>query len=215
MKKLLTIFISLLTFQHLHADQGRDYSKSFEILGLRLGINTLFDVASKLGNSDRFHTGEAGTSEYKVCYKVSQGDETIYLEFGSHGEMAGVPNFILTSFSLRSGQETLSYHTRCSPLNGSKIKAMTKSGLRLGISRHELRAILGKPEKTTDNSSRYSKCIQKKVPENHALYSVLLKQEGCFPKGEKPYFDVCTTIIAEFKNSILTRISINRIESVC
>ena len=73
-----------------------------EIFGLVLGENSLADVDKVIGQSRQIHIGEAATSEYIKCYHLVQGNNSAYLIFGSHGEMAGHPDYKLTSTIISS-----------------------------------------------------------------------------------------------------------------
>ena len=100
MKKMVVFLVSLILSSNVYADQNVVYEESCEVLGLVLGKHTLSDVQKKLGFSEQFHNGDAATSEDKVCYILSKGEETAYLEFGSNSEMAGPPDYELTSIYL-------------------------------------------------------------------------------------------------------------------
>ena len=93
MRKLFLIILFLLFIPSVNAVQESTLINSCELFGLVLGENSLSDVESVLGPSGQIHIGDASTSEYIKCYRLAQGNNSVYLKFGSHGEMAGSPDY--------------------------------------------------------------------------------------------------------------------------
>ena len=150
MKILLTFFIILSVLSSLpvkfvetaySADKTLDES-NFRILGLFIGDCAPQDVYSKLGPGISFKD-EANADLTQVCY-VSDKDETLIL--------FSFENFQCSRIRLLSQKKKFYKWHFCekSPLVSRHLA--TESGIKLGASKSELKAILGAPHSESDKN---------------------------------------------------------------
>jgi hypothetical protein len=170
MKKLLVLLIPLLFSPNAYAEQNTVYEESCELLSLALGKHTLSDVQKELGPSEQFHIGDASSSEDKVCYMFSEGDQIAYLNFGSNSEMAGSPDYKLTSIYLSFSAPSSLNRSKCVSISPSIANVSTKNGLKLSLLLQELEEILGSPKDSYKNTHKYQNCIQIDLPEDDPNY---------------------------------------------
>lgn len=104
----------------------------------------LAQVLAKLGKSPVFTSGDAADYMGRACYRMGDGKTTI--EFYEFELGAG--------FLLRYTKS--SDYAKCALLKGPKANEHVEiNGLELGISKSEIRKILGKPTKRTPNKWTY------------------------------------------------------------
>lgn len=215
MKKYLLIILFLIFIPKSYAAQNSTLVDTCNIFGLVLGENSLSDVEKVLGPAKQILIGDAAKAEYIKCYHFGGGNNSVYLKFGSNSEMAGPPDFKLTSISLSYKPFNFIKQSDITEISSFNINLGTKSKLKLGLSMIRIVAILGKPTKAEGDKYEYSKCIKKTLSKDDKNYEYWANKSECFPNGESPYFDVCFTVKIFFKNSKAVKIEINRIESIC
>ena len=82
----LTILLQLLATT---AEAGSKIGRgSLTFLGITPGESTFNDVTRAFGKAETRLTGDAGTSEANLCYRMLGGSAVV---FASHSEMAGPP----------------------------------------------------------------------------------------------------------------------------
>ena len=215
MKKYLLVILFLLFIPSVNAGQESALINSCKIFGLALGKNSLSDVESVLGPAKQIHIGDASTSEDIKCYHLDQGNNSVYLKFGSNAEMAGSPDYKLTSIVLSYSPFDFIKKAEVANVPLFNKELVTKSGLSLGITTKETEATLGEPTEVKDNKYVYSKYIKKYLPKDDKNYEYWSNKTGCFSDGESPYTDICFFVTIYFENSKAIKIVINRIESIC
>ncbi|GAA5009517.1 hypothetical protein FNZ56_02275 [Pseudoluteimonas lycopersici] len=126
------LFAALLGVLSPTAFAGDDGERFTSYAGFQLGIGTLDDVQRRLGATDAVHTGDAGDSETRLCYRVPGGN----ISFLS-GEIGGETDLIGFSFSNVP-------RTHCATWPSTMpVPSMELAGLRLGMGKEEFSAAVG------------------------------------------------------------------------
>ena len=153
-------------WSHLRTDDsGREVAvlkrepaaTNFKILGIDLGDNGLFGKAvAKLGEAQTVHRGDASSGRSQICYTSLQDHENrIHLVFES-GEVSDW-------FYLFAGGPDWKGSDVCAKSNLVTKNLSVASGLRLGQTPAEVKAILGKPSAVLANRIIYSFEVEKKT----------------------------------------------------
>src|SRR5450755_2087343 len=123
-------------------------SSNFSLAGIILGEGGVEAITATLGQAPEIERGDASTGRSQICY-ASAANSAVHLVF-EFGEDESV-------FYLFSGG---------APWNGSKYcvqskrvskRLTTPSGLRLGLTRSEVEAVLGHPDATPADEFVYSR----------------------------------------------------------
>ena len=123
-------------------------ASNFEIAGVTLDYDHVLDkVLAKLGKTASVSRGDASTARDQLCYASSQGADATYLIF-ERGEVG-------LSFYLFAGGRMWNGRRRCAVSPLIRHDLATPSGLRLGLNRSQVEAILGKPTSVDENSITY------------------------------------------------------------
>jgi hypothetical protein len=131
---------------------------NFRILGIELGYDHMFEnVAAKLGTTAEIIRGDASSSRSQTCYTSAGHPGAAYLIFET-GEVE-------LSLYLFAEGAPWDARDRCAKSDLVSPKLQTDSGLRLGQTRSEIRAILGKPSFSSSDRLIYWNMAQKKTPE--------------------------------------------------
>jgi hypothetical protein len=139
------------------AAQKREPSASnFRILGLDLGDDLFGKATAKLGKAQQVERGDASTGRSQACYSSVQDHPRIHLVF-EKGEVAD-------SFYLFADGPDWKGSNFCFRSNLVTENLSIASGLRLGQTPAEVKAILGKPSASIGNKIVYSFEVQKKTP---------------------------------------------------
>jgi hypothetical protein len=112
--------------------------KNFEIAGIVVGDARIEDIVAKLGQAIIVKRGDASTGRSQVCYVSREDARTVHLIF-EQGEVD-------QSFRLFESTRDWNGSNYCEPSKLVTSSLSTLSGLRLGLSRAEVEAVLGKPE---------------------------------------------------------------------
>lgn len=118
-------------------------SGSFRILDLTLGKSEVADLVRILGPSPEVQARDP--EESFRCYAAAGSDKTV-LEIGDWFDT-------LVEFRLLSG--TAATIRRCARTSRVSLSLSTGSGLKLGIDRNEVLALLGRPTKTQGQTYIY------------------------------------------------------------
>lgn len=183
------------------------------VLGITLGRSNLSEVQAKLGQTRLWSDGDAATAEGKVCY-VTKGPNATALVFASNTEMAGPPENQVTDIRILRAT-TYPDRAKCLPLRISSQKVSTRSGLRLGLRREEVRLILGPPRTSAASEWSYSWSVDLELPTSDPRYKDwAARKDECF-NGKLPFFSVGSGIGVGFDGDVVTAISLSRMESIC
>ena len=125
-------------------------TNNFRILSLSLDTVDADSVASTLGRVQIVERGNASYSRSQMCYASSEGTEKSYLifEFGE-GQSA--------TFYLFRGRANWTGENLCVRSRAVNEKLSTGAGLKLGLSRGAVIAILGKPDYEKGDRIAYSR----------------------------------------------------------
>jgi hypothetical protein len=119
-------------------DPIRTPDATLEISGISLlDPNVLAKVGKKFGRAIDVERGDASTGRDQYCYVSSGPNRNIYLIF-EFGEVD-------SAFYVFSGQRDWNGSQYCKRSRPVGVGASTHSGLRLGMTRGEVKGILGKP----------------------------------------------------------------------
>ena len=204
MKILLTFFIILSVLSSLpvnfvetaySADKTPDES-NFRILGLFIGDCAPQDVYSKLGPGISFKD-EANADLTQVCY-ASDKDETLIL--------FSFENFQCSRFSLLSQKKRFYKWHFCEKTPLISKHLTTASGIKLGMSKSELKAILGAPHSESDENMSYAYEWKQKMNKTKN------GEAGQHSKDVKknPHRTVKATIRTEFSDTGLISFEVSR-----
>src|SRR6266849_5677409 len=132
-------------------------ASNFRILSIDLGDDDpLSKATAKLGKAQRVERGDASTGRSQICYSSVKDHPRIHLVFES-GE---VSNW----FYLFADGPDWTGSNLCIKSNLVTENLSVASGLRLGQTPAEVRAILGRPNAVIGNKIVYSYAVQKKTP---------------------------------------------------
>ena len=183
------------------------------VLGIILGRSNLAEAQARLGRTRLWSDGDAATAEAKVCY-VTQGPDAIVLVYASNLEMAGPPENQITDIRVLRAT-AYPGRAKCLPLRIAREKVSTRSGLRLGLKRQEVRQILGPPHRSAALAWSYSWSVDLPLPTSDPYYKHwAAKKDECF-NGKLPFFSVGSEIDVSFEGEVVTAISLSRMESIC
>lgn len=189
-----------------HAAKRVDISDAdATIRGFAIGHASLKDVQTKLGNAKIVRVSRDEESDVLVCY-ISPADGTV-LAFYS-GAMGGWED--VTYFAVWSREAAFPNALKCTSSASVSRSLSTDSGLRLGLTDAEVKAIAGKPTRLGPTSVKYDySCRRKMTKEEMTEFKISNNWEV----RSDPYFDRMSWIEVRFRNSTASRIEIGRIES--
>ena len=191
------------------------FSSQISIAGITPGgKTTLHQVVDKLGPSDTWHSGDAGESEYKICYRVSTEGKTKFLIFGSSGEMAN-PKGQVTSIKIIEADSISEYSTHCKRPGVNTIRLASSLGLRLGMSKPELSKAMGPGKLTESGAVEYSSCTNRYMKTGTTEFRRWVGKEGCFENRDRPYFNDCRSVTVLFSDGAAVQIEVAGGQSVC
>jgi hypothetical protein len=174
--------------------------KHITMLGMTLGVNTMSDARDIIGPAV-VTMGEYRHEPYSMCCKSADpADATVLtIQTDYFGDWERLTRFEISS----SGQSG-----NCAASALVSLGIATQSGLRLGMSRPEVEAIMGKPGVVRGDISKYMYIVEKELTSE--------KRERVEEFGIVTVdYDVVTTIIeAEFSDGRLIRLRISWTESV-
>ena len=131
-------------------------TSNLKILGLSLETLDFDKVAAKLGKATVVERGDASYSRSQACYVSGSGSERIHLIFES-GEGMSSTVYIFSGVPDWKGSNV------CVTSNSVSSDLATATGLRLGLSRAEVEAILGKPDSVRGNRIAYCREFKRKA----------------------------------------------------
>src|SRR6267378_237574 len=127
---------------------------NFTILGLAAG--TQFDeIAAKLGKAQSVQRGDASSGREQVCYASANSTETVHVIF-EFGELTSV-------FYLFTGGKDWKGSDLCHKSKQISRTVSTSSGLRLGLTRAQIEAILGKADFATNDKLIWNRQVEKRT----------------------------------------------------
>jgi len=136
--------------------EGDQQDSNFKILGLKLNQETFRKATAKLGKATVVERGDASTGRSQICYSSLGKQSKTYLIF-EKGE-------VNESFYLFRGGPDWKGSELCTASNLVTTNLSTASGLRLGQTVAQVRAILGKSGLVVDGKLMYSLEAEKITP---------------------------------------------------
>jgi hypothetical protein len=131
-------------------------TRNFKILGLSLDTVELDAVVAKLGKAAVVDRGDASTGRSQICYASNASSEQIHLVFeASEGQSS--------TFYLFSGGADWNGSNRCVKSSNVTARLSTDTGLRLGLSRMQVEAILGTPDSVKGDRIAYWRQFYRKA----------------------------------------------------
>jgi len=188
--------------------EKREFRESnFHILGIRLAETMFSQANERLGTAATIQRGDASSGRTQACYVSSPNEEQTHLIF-EQGEV----DF---GFYLFAGGPAWSGSDRC--LVSSKISrnVVTGAGLRLGQTREQVIAILGKPTSESKNMLTYFFSVRKRtgsedLRQAHHYHPELDDKELIKEYG---FYDLNAAITARFKHGKLTYLAVSKSET--
>ncbi len=188
---------------------------SFVFLGIQVGRgDTLASVMRGLGKTEEWGSGDASTSETKICYRIKGGENDLIIVFASSAEMASPPGQI-NHIRVYAVASMFAQRKRCSLIDVSAHDLKTSDGLRLGLSPAEIQAILGPKRVAKNQSLNYSGCSKRYLKTSDPYFDRWVGKSDCFENPGRPYFSDCSFAEFKFSNGRTTYMSLNRNQSVC
>jgi len=129
-------------------------SSSFSLAGVTLGKGGVEAITARLGQAPEIERGDASTGRSQLCY-TSAANSAVHVVF-EFGEDESV-------FYLFSGGTPWRGSKYCVQSKRVSKSLSTASGLRLGLTRSEVEAVLGHPDATTANEFVYSRQFDRKT----------------------------------------------------
>ena len=193
-------------------DLPRDLAPdSTTILGITLGRSNLTEAREKFGSAKVWRDGDASSAETKVCY-VGQEPNPLVMIFGSNDEMA--PGAEVTSIRILK-RDDYKDRSRCLPIAMRAEKISSASGIRVGVSRENVRAILGAPNESGQTQWSYDREVERPIPKSAKNYQAwLARRQECF-EGKEPFFWISSDITIHFKDDVVDGLTFSRIDTYC
>jgi len=181
---------------------------SFQIAGVSLGEKQFQQLASKFGKTTEIERGDAATGRNQVCYQSAKDGKTIHLIF-EFGEVEEI-------FYLFAGGEEWKGSDLCAKSKLVSPSLSTASGLRLGLTKSQVEAILGPPDFVSGERIVYFREVKKKTTaiefeQMRKDYPRVLSDQEAHAKFD--FFDVDMYVVAKFVNAKLNYLAVSRTET--
>lgn len=173
------------------------------IAGFNLADSYSFDaLAEKFGATKVVATGDASTSDFRVCYKTSDGKAAVTF---FHGEL----NWGFTVTKIRNVEK---HCTKTSALTPSQLNI---AGIALGMDKDAYRNILGKPHSENNNHIQHEFSYVHNLTDSelNELVDRSIKNGSEINPDDYRRSDVFIGIDAFFTDGLLIRFSVTRVES--
>jgi hypothetical protein len=187
--------------------EGDLQDSNFRILGFELNKEAFGKAMAKLGKATVVERGDASTGRSQICYSSPGRKSKTYLIF-EKGE-------VNDAFYLFSVGPDWKGSEQCSESNLVTANLSTASGLHLGQTSAEVRAILGKPGFASEDKLIYSVDVEKKTPvadfENLKKRNPQMTQDQLHRNYD--YYTLGVYIEARFLSDKLVYLAISKTES--
>lgn len=134
------------------------------VMDFVLGADDFREAVERIGPAEQWHSGDAATSETKVCY-VTGG---LTLVLARNEEMSSRID------EIRMIDGTIEKAARCLHVSWPPDRISTRSGLRPGLTRPQLLTILGPPSNQADGQLYWNWVTRKSLPRNDPAYNMCL-----------------------------------------
>ena len=180
---------------------GWPSEQQLTILGLTLGKHTLWDVRNKVGEADLIPHAEhkkAHSPEDKICYVSAQKDDETVLIFNANGT--------LSSFCLEPKRNTSTDRKLCTKTALVSKGLATGNGLKSGLTKDQVKKILGLPVKEEAGTFIYTYKVKEKIPEKEL--PAIVKR---WPGTEKdPYYHFVSFVVIRFDENKLSSFMVTK-----
>ena len=196
---LLTLGASLASAQ---SQPAPNVAGHLEMLGFTLGKSTLTDVESKLGKSAARKCSREEEASKEVCYLAGEGQTRVVFEAGFSGGWKELDGYKVIAGSLQRP-----CYRQCPRAPQVTGDVRTESGLKLGLTREQLMALLGPPKRTRGNKLSFE--WQSRQPMTKEQQETESKTSNS-PVNDA-YFDVQDTIEVTMANSKVVEFTVHHI----
>jgi hypothetical protein len=187
--------------------EGDLQDSNFQILGFKLNDETFGKAKAKLGKATVVERGDASAGRSQICYSSPGKKSKTYLIF-EKGE-------VNDAFYLFNVGPDWKGSEQCSESNLVTANLSTDSGLHLGQTSAQVRAVLGKPSFASDDKIVYFFSVEKKTPA--ADFETLKKQNPQMTQDElhRNYdsYTLGVYIQARFLSDKLVYLGVSKTES--
>jgi hypothetical protein len=175
-----------------------------EMLGFTLGKSTLADVQAKLGKSTVRRCSREEEASKEICYMAAGKDQTrVVFESGFSGGWKELDGYKVIAGSLQPGP----CYRQCPRASQVTSDVQTHGGLKLGLTREQVTALFGPPQKTRGNRLTFQwQSRQAMTQEEKDAASKTFKTPAT-----DAYYDVQDTIEVTLSNSKVVEFSVHHI----
>jgi hypothetical protein len=186
------------------------------LLGITAGSDqTLNDVAARLGPAKQWHTGDAGESESKLCYRFGEGPEAIIVVFASSSEMSS-PKGQVNAIRVYGPQNPFAAKRRCAPTSAASSDLRTPNGIRLATTHSDISSILWPRPMSKHSSVHYESCRKRYLEGSHSHFKYWAGRKDCgFEDQRRPYENDCLSVEVQFKGGSASFFELSRGQSIC
>lgn len=193
---ILVLIFSILAIGTEAGRKTIDY-ESLEVLGFILGKNEIGDVEAKLGKATALRGPTHDMTQR--CFQSKGNDHTVLVFEDWSGTVSGFQIY-------RSARSD----SHCTATSAVTPEIATASGLKLGLSRHDVLNILGQPTKATSNRLLY-----KSESKRSMTAEEVTRFKQAYPGEDNSDLKVFVTteIRLFFRNSKLSSIDVSHTET--
>jgi hypothetical protein len=178
-------------------------SSNFSLAGVTLGHGGFEAIKARLGRAPEIERGDASTGRDQVCYASAANSAVrVVFEFGEDESI----------FYIFAGGAPWTGSKYCVPSKRVSDRLSTASGIRLGLTRSEVEAILGPPDTTTSDEFVYSREFNKKsTPTEFETFRKDYPQRLSDEEAHREFdfYPVEQYILVRFKDSKLIYLSVS------
>lgn len=181
----------------------QDFSAHLSLLGFNLEKSTLADVGKELGASNPGGCSSEVEAEKIVCYVSDGPNKTrVLFQSGFSGGWSILDGFKVTSLGLPAA-----CHLRCKVTDKVVRDVRTPGGLRLGLAREDLVALLGDPTETKGDKLTFQRTSKRPMTSDE----IARTKKTSDVSVESPYYDVQDTIVVVIGDSKVVEFEVQRI----
>ncbi|MFN8388775.1 MAG: hypothetical protein U0136_00630 [Bdellovibrionota bacterium] len=169
-----------------HSLPGILEEKHRNVLGFILGKSDFPAARRIFGDAESWSSGDAAAAEEKLCYLAGDRESVVTVVVSTDKEMSSG-----SVDGLRIIRGRPSFENRCARTSVDPAKIQTRSGIHLGMSSDELKAILGPQTGFKAGLRLYNYCEESQLGPQDKLYN------DCFVSG-KSVASRCSGVIARF-----------------
>ncbi len=185
------------TMRHEEIDSGH-----ITVLGVTAGARTIEWVMAKLGNAVPFNRGTKERPLMAICYASNIDNTRVLFVAGPRGVRDQITEIQLISEDVRFDDAP-----RCVRTTYVSKDIATGSGLKLGMTPAEIKALLGPPTDESPGFLGYEFHVERRLTE-----AEVERIEKRWPDVRKyPYHDVSSSVEARFAGKRLKRLDLYRL----